>query len=156
MHNSSLLDIIREQFAIEWYGIHGINHWNRVKVNGFRLAEETGANLEIVELFAYLHDSCRFTEGHDPQHGHRAAGFAQNLNGTIFDLSVGDLDRLVYACRYHADGLTEADITVQTCWDADRLDLGRVGIRPAPQYLCTATAKDSTMIDWAYRRSRAK
>jgi uncharacterized protein len=25
--------------------------------------------------------------------------------------------------------------TIQTCWDADRLDLGRVGIKPAAQFL---------------------
>lgn len=32
------------------------------------------------------------------------------------------------ALAYHSDGYTEGDITVQVCWDADRLDLGRVGI----------------------------
>ena len=28
---------------------------------------------------------------------------------------------------------TEADITIQTCWDSDRLDLGRVGMMPEPR-----------------------
>lgn len=46
-----------------------------------------------------------------------------------------------------------ADITVQTCWDADRLDLGRVGIRPDPDRLCTSAAKESDLLEWAYARS---
>jgi hypothetical protein len=53
----------------------------------------------------------------------------------------------------HAKGLIEADVTVQTCWDADRLDLGRVGIVPDPARLCTAAAKESAMRDWAFARS---
>ena len=52
-----------------------------------------------------------------------------------------------------ADGFTDADLTVQVCWDADRLDLGRVGIEPIPEKLCTEPARDSKMIAWAYRRS---
>jgi uncharacterized protein len=27
------------------------------------------------------------------------------------------------------------DATIQTAWDGDRLDLGRVGIKPNPKYL---------------------
>ena len=41
------------------------------------------------------------------------------------------MELLIEACKYHSDGFTEADITVQTFRDADRLDLGRVGIRPS-------------------------
>jgi uncharacterized protein len=44
-------------------------------------------------------------------------------------------------------------VTVQTCWDADRLDLGRVGKHPHPRYLCTPAARDREVIEWAYRRS---
>ena len=49
----------------------------------------------------------------------------------------------------------DADITVQTCWDADRLDLGRVGIRPDPRRLCTAAARNPRMIEAAFARSLA-
>lgn len=48
---------------------------------------------------------------------------------------------------------TTGDVTVQTCWDADRLDLGRVGTRPDRRYLCTIAAKEKATIDWAYERS---
>jgi len=32
--------------------------------------------------------------------------------------------------------------TVATCWDADRLDLGRVGIKPDARYLFSDEAKE--------------
>ena len=53
--------------------------------------------------------------------------------------------------RLQAAGV--GDVTIQTCWDADRLDLSRVGIRPDPKKLCTKAAKDPAMISWAYERS---
>ena len=40
-----------------------------------------------------------------------------------------------------------------TCWDADRLDLGRVGIRPDPRRLFTAAARSPELLSWAYQRS---
>jgi len=49
--------------------------------------------------------------------------------------------------------LTHADLTIQTCFDSDRLDLGRVGTRPDPALLCTEAAKTRKMIDWAMKRS---
>jgi uncharacterized protein len=45
------------------------------------------------------------------------------------------------------------DITIQTCWDSDRLDLGRVGITPHPRRLCTEAAKRPTTIKWADARA---
>lgn len=60
---------------------------------------------------------------------------------------------LAYAVRHHSDGLIEADITVQTCWDSDRLDLGRVGITPRLDRLCTEQARDPMLFEVAYRRS---
>jgi len=156
MNLDNLIDMIQEQFTLNWYGMHGILHWHRVKENGLRMAELTQANKEVVELFAYLHDSRRLNEGYDPQHGKRAAKYATSLSGSIINLTARELDRLLYACRYHSDGLTEADITIQTCWDADRLDLGRIGIKPEPQYLCTDAAKDPKIIEWAYRRSQGR
>jgi uncharacterized protein len=149
-----LIEAIRKQYVLSWNGIHGISHWTRVRENGLWLAERTGANHQVVELFAYLHDSKRVNDGRDSGHGQRAAHLVQTLQGSVIHLSGEDLKRLVYACTYHTAGLTKADITVQTCWDADRLDLGRVGIRPQACYLCTAVARDPETIQWALTRSR--
>src|SRR5690606_2271394 len=116
-------------------GYHGVTHWARVLENGTRLAAVTGAKLEVVQLFAVFHDSRRVNEGWDDHHGRRGAEFARQLRGEFFELPDDDVDLLTHACNHHTDGTTEGDITVQTCWDADRLDLGRVGIRPHPSYL---------------------
>ena len=48
---------------------------------------------------------------------------------------------LDYAIRHHVDGDVSDDPTIGTCWDADRLDLGRVGIVPDEQYMSTAEGK---------------
>ena len=37
-------------------------------------------------------------------------------------------------------GDVSTDATIQTCWDADRLDLGRVGIFPSAKYLSQEAA----------------
>ncbi len=54
----------------------------------------------------------------------RWAAFARGMRGHWFDLDDHEMNLLVEACEQHSDGLIDADITVQTCWDADRLDLG--------------------------------
>ena len=153
MIDRSLIGILRAQFALDWRGIHGVRHWTRVRDNGLRLAERTGANARVVELFAFLHDSRRRDDGVDPGHGTRAAQFARTLAGSAFDLEPQELELLFAACHGHSDGQTVGDLTVLTCWDADRLDLGRVGIRPSPSRLCTDAARDPAILDWAYRRS---
>ena len=154
--SEDLIGIIREKFALSLDGIHGAAHWARVRENGLRLAELTGANPEVVELFAYLHDSKRLSDGFDPGHGRRAAEFVETLQGSLFTLAEGDLQLLVYACHHHSREITEAEITVQTCWDADRLDLGRIGVRPNAHYLCTAAAKRPEIIEWAFHRSQGR
>lgn len=148
-----LVDMVERGFALRLDGIHGLAHWKRVCANGLRLAELTGADPLVVELFAFLHDSQRRNDGRDPLHGPRAARFAASLCGSLIDLPDEEFELLRYACEYHTNGLTEAHVTVQTCWDADRLDLGRIGVRPDPCRLCTSAARDANMIEWAYRQS---
>lgn len=148
-----LIHAIRVQYSLPWRGIHGVTHWARVRETGLRLATHTGANHAVVELFAVLHDARRRNEGDDPGHGGRGADFAATLRGTLIHLSNGAFSLLRSACADHTKGLIEADITIQTCWDADRLDLGRVGIVPDSARLCTAAAREITMREWAYERS---
>ena len=123
-------------YALLWNGTHGVGHWARVLENGIRLAKETKANIEVVQFFAIFHDSCRVNECTDPDHGERGGNLALAFRDEWFVLSDGEWDLLYEACAGHTDGETEADITIQTCWDADRLDLGRVGII-LPHKLCT-------------------
>lgn len=149
----ALLAELRDGFTLSWHGIHGVQHWGRVRTNALMLAHATGANARVAELFAIFHDSCRLNDGYDPAHGQRGAEKALALHGRYFDASSWELELLVEACIGHSDGGLDADVTVQVCWDADRLDLGRVGITPDPTRLCTPTAQSAKVIDWAYQRS---
>jgi hypothetical protein len=47
----------------------------------------------------------------------------------------------VAALAGHSDGLVTDDPTIGCCWDADRLDLWRVGAPPVPALLSTEAAK---------------
>ena len=140
-------------YRMDHNGFHGFDHWMRILHNGRLLADAEGANLKVVELFSLLHDTQRLNEDEDPLHGHRAAQFVQTLRGQWFDLTDDEMNLLTEALTYHSDGYTEGDTTVQVCWDADRLDLGRVGIRPDPDRLCTNTAKSPFVLEEAYQRS---
>ncbi len=151
-----LIEAILNEYQLSWSGVHGITHWARVLENGLHLASITGAKTSVVALFAVFHDSKRTNEGRDPGHGRRGAEFGKILNGKAFHLSGDDFTLFETACAYHTDRLTTGDVTVQTCWDADRLDLGRVGIIPDPKHLCTAAAKEPKFLSWAYERSRLR
>lgn len=154
MITDELLRDIRDQFQNRWHGIHGISHWSRVYDIGMRLAQTTGANIRVVQLFSVFHDAGRHNEGSDPQHGARGADLAVRYRRRhLIDLTDDEFDLLNIACRLHTDAETHEDITVQTCFDSDRLDLGRVGTLPEPQYLCTDAAKSEQMIAWALDRS---
>ena len=151
-----LSERVLAQYRLPLDGIHGLRHWIRVWHNGEELARSTGARLEVVRLFSFLHDSCRHDEGIDLLHGVRAARFIfRVLQPEILRLPEEDMRLLMFAVQRHTFGGTRADATVMTCWDADRLDLGRVNIMPDAKYLCTSAAKDPEIISRAYRNSIA-
>jgi len=151
-----IVSAILQPYVLPWYGIHGVAHWARVLETGVRLAKITGASIEIVQLFAILHDSRRVTEGIDPAHGIRGAKFAAELRGKLFDLSDDDFDLLFVACAGHMDNSTDDDPTVQTCWDADRLDVGGLGTKIDPWWFGMATLESPKIMAWAERRARAQ
>ena len=148
-----LIEFARREFRLDWDGIHGAPHWSRVRRNGLILAGHTGANTRVVEYFAFIHDLGRANDDHDPDHGIRAAAIAESIAGDLIDVSEYELGLLAEACRGHSDGHIVADVTVMTCWDADRLDLGRVGIRPDPARLCSDAARNPELLAGAYKRS---
>jgi uncharacterized protein len=152
-HLRPIVQAVLDEYTLPRHGDHGVAHWARVLENGLRLAEQTGAAVEVVRLFAVLHDAKRMTECTDPGHGQRGADFAAELRGRLFDLSDHEFELLYWACAGHTHERTHPDITIQTCWDADRLDLGRVGITPNPIRLCTAAARKPEMLKWADGRA---
>lgn len=154
MNHDRLMKTILAGYSLPLTGVHGPAHWARVLEIGAHVAELTGADLEVVQLFAVLHDSKRTTEDECYEHGQEAADFALSLRGTHIHLDDDRFELLYDACSLHTHGETEADITVQTCWDADRLDLGRVWIIPDPAKLCTAPARDPGLIERATKRAK--
>ena len=117
--------------------IHGIDHWDRVARNGEAL-HVPGADMEVVLCFAYLHDVERLTDAYDVEHGPKAA----ELIGQIRESVLGFLDDkqiglLKDACTFHTTVPRTGNPTIDTCFDADRLDLPRVGITPDPNRMAT-------------------
>lgn len=153
MDEAAIVRAVLADYALPRGGPHGVAHWARVLENGLMLAEETGADPAVVRLFALLHDSRRVAECADPEHGPRAAEFARSLRGRLFDLPDAAFDRLCRACAGHTRERTDPDVTVRTCYDADRLDLGRVGITPDPRHLCTPEARRPATIRRADARA---
>jgi uncharacterized protein len=153
MNLKLIIHAILEEYTLPWHGTHGVGHWARVLENGLRLAEVTGANVDVVQLFAVFHDCRRVSEGTDFGHGQRAAEYVAELRGQVFDLADDQFNLLYDACAGHADGATTGDITIQTCWDADRLDLGRVGVYPDARRLSTRAAKIPKITKWADGRA---
>ena len=136
-----LWEIVTAQFQLDIHSMHGPRHWRQVEKNGLMLAKETGADEIIIKLFSLFHDSRRENEEIDDGHGMRGFELAKSMKGIDFDLPYESFKTLTEACQRHTDGQIASNITVATCWDADRLDLPRVGITPDPDKMGTAPGR---------------
>ena len=131
LENSSTLNVLKSD-------IHGLDHWFRVWTNIKLLSKwNSEVDLEVAALFALFHDSMRDNDDHDPQHGLRGFKLWELVNFNHI-LSAKQNAVLEYACINHNDGLVTDDPTIGACWDADRLDLPRVGIEPDIQFMSTS------------------
>jgi uncharacterized protein len=137
MRHDGLWKDISEKKSSALSLIHGLTHWRRVFENGLIIAKETRANEELVELFALFHDSCRFNDGKDPEHGMRAAKWVISMRSDLPNLPEDLFQYLLEALRDHAHVRYTDNIHIAACWDADRLDLGRVGKTPREEFMNT-------------------
>lgn len=97
-----ILELIVKDFKIDFYGDHGIKHWERVYKNTQILSNYYNLKSEVFELFALLHDSKRENEYEDIEHGLRASKFAKGLiNDGFIKLSKEDEKKLIFACANH-------------------------------------------------------
>ena len=145
-----VLDAARSRPHASASELHGEDHWRRVAAIGARIAGETpGVDGNVVLLFALLHDAARVRDFYDEHHAFRGARLARRLltGGEVLDAD--RLETLLYAIEHHNAGETSDDPAIGACWDADRLDLQRLGIRPNPELLSTAAAKGPETIAWA-------
>ena len=121
-------------------GYHGKDHWAKVERNGHYLAQFNDADKMVVSYFAFVHDSMREDDKEDLGHGPRAAAFIMKRRD-LFPLDDNQFRQLKDACKGHTVGERPDCVTINTCWDADRLDIGRVGITPNAKYLFNEEAK---------------
>jgi uncharacterized protein len=153
------LAVVRPQFRLHYEGgIHGLPHWSRVWFHGRTLAAAMDVDPAVLAWFAFLHDSQRYDDGRDPAHGTRAADFAVRLrrDGVISELADREFEQLCEAMRLHSDGHTTGERAILSCWDSDRLDLARVGIRPMPARLCTEAARQAGTIEVAIQMAEGR
>ena len=119
------------------YSVHGVSHWDRVARNAEVLITSDVDEL-VVKAFAYIHDVERVNESDDWQHGPRAALLVDEIRSSVLSfLNNQEIEQLKDACRLHTIRHKTEDATVNACFDADRLDLGRVGIVPNPDKMAT-------------------
>src|SRR5262245_44237770 len=123
---------VNERFVLGPGSIHGPSHWRRVAAIADAIALANGGDRTVARLFALCHDACRAHDADDPEHGPRAARFVRARRGSVIRVSRPRLALLEHACELHSRGLVTTDPTATACWDADRLDLVRVGVRPDP------------------------
>jgi len=144
--------------------IHGLAHWRQVEFNGLLLAKKTKADITVVRLFALFHDSKRESDGYDSKHGGRGAEFAKKCREEkLFEITDEQFEKLYHACKNHTTERSSGDPTIDTCYDADRLDLGRVGIKLNPEKMasvaggfvasqvCKAEVPTYAVRDWLQR-----
>lgn len=145
MDTGTLTALVEVVLARAWRPestIHGDEHWRCVAATGMALAPVVGeVDPALVFSFGLIHDTRRLTDSVEPEHGARAAAFAVELRDEgVLPLDDKRFALLVEALEHHSSGLVSADPTTGTCWDADRLHLPRVSIRPRPDLLSTRPA----------------
>ncbi|MBW6397490.1 hypothetical protein KPL78_06510 [Roseomonas sp. HJA6] len=152
----ALVRAVLREYRLPPGGVHGPGHWLRVAENGAALAALTpGADAALIEVFALLHDARRLSEGDDGQHGERAAAFCKDLSRRgLLRIGSARLALLMEACAGHEKGGVSADPTIACMWDADRLELARLNVRPHPALLSTEAAKAPPMLAAAWERGR--
>lgn len=141
-----ILELIVNDFKIDFFGDHGIKHWESVFKHSQILANHYEISSKVFELFALLHDSKREDEYQDINHGLRASVFVKELLvNDLIKLNKQDAERLIFACANHTvknktNPLCD-DLIVQICFDSDKLDLGRVWMTPDKNRMYTSYAK---------------
>lgn len=119
--------------------IHGLHHLCRVAYLAGRFAASMHTCVESAVVGGYLHDCARQDDGDGNAHAHDSANLAcQIMKSYYFHL---DIERICSGIYCHADGTTTADPLIGCIWDADRIDLTRLGIEVNEEFLSTDIGK---------------
>ncbi len=107
---------------------HDLNHALRVRDWARKLADEEGANCEIVELAALLHDIGR--TGVEKSHAESSAGLAVSVLTKLgYKQTVIEEVRAAVISHSRESGYEPSTLEAKILYDADKLDfVGPVGI----------------------------
>src|SRR5689334_2687085 len=125
----AFLDRCREGATLIDSSVHGERHWRAVARAAVEIRRADPApDGTVLFLFAALHDARRELETRDPEHGPRAARLAEQLRADgVFVVDDERMAKLVEACELHDTGVVSDDPTIGACYDADRVNLTRLG-----------------------------
>ena len=130
-------------------GLHGIPHLRRVASTAGRLAAAVGEDVEAAVIAGFLHDCARVHDGGGTRHAHDSADLAKEILATFYPHV--DSDRLCDGIAHHADGTVTDDPLIGSLWDADRLDLIRLGRETRPHLLSTGLARRVAALRMQFR-----
>ena len=140
---SSLREAGRKwMFSKNDINIHGFAHSARVDRNAQILAKLYRIKNEVLaalNIFAFYHDLQRYNDGSDIDHGKRASIHLKSIRRVSHIGFVSDdlFEKLCFACENHTTMLRSGDLFVDICFDADRLDLTRIGTTIDPNMMAT-------------------
>ena len=124
-------------------GVHDFDHIRRVYAMATRLAKEEGADLEIVQAAALLHDAADSAAGTPERANHHIA--SAELARKILEQEVWPPDRIaaVQHCirshRFRSKDERPETLEAQVLFDADKLDvLGATGVARVIAYAVQA------------------
>ena len=138
--NKELINQLQRDSKLFHSPIHGFRHWRTVEKNGLYLSQFNNGDPAVISHFAYFHDCMRVNEHRDDGHGKRGGEYALKVRDLI-DLNDEQLQTLYRACSGHTGGRNPSCDTISCCWEADRLDLRRVGIELDLRWLYSDAAK---------------
>ena len=143
---SSILSLSSKQCG----GGEQITNVNVTKNTHFISNEATGASSQCYggairsEGNVEVYDSTfRENNAYDEEHGRRASKLIDTIRHTeLKELNDEQIAKLKRACKLHTIQHRTGDMTIDICFDSDRLDLYRVGILPIPERMATKQGAD--------------
>ena len=124
--------------------VHGMGHLRRVSSTAGRMAAILDEDIESAVVGGFLHDCARTDDGGGTSHAHSSAQLAKDIMITCYPHL--DIARLCRGIAQHADGMITDDPLIGCVWDADRLDLSRLGIEVDLDLLSTFVARRLVML----------
>lgn len=114
------------------YGYHGLTHTCQVAMFGLDIAYTINQDPLPVLLAAGLHDCARTNDEWCTEHGPHAVPIARDFLAAHYpDISVADVNKILYAVENHTTGRYAPDGVSACLWDGDRIRLSwECGYRP--------------------------